>query len=57
MKLTVRDDGIALEAICAGASPKEDSLRCPDGEIMDEALIAPGAQTAPTAARVTASGQ
>jgi hypothetical protein len=52
-KLTVRDDGIALVAICAGASPKEDGLRCGDGEIMDEALIAagPGAGTQPLARR------
>ena len=42
VKLTVRDDGIALEAVCAAAAPKEDSIRCGDGEIMDEALIAPG---------------
>ena len=42
VKLTVRADGIALEAICAGASPKEDSMHCADGESMDDALIAPG---------------
>lgn len=41
VKLTVRDEGIALEAICAAASPKEDSLRCADGETLDAALIAP----------------
>jgi len=42
VKLTVRTEGIALEAICAGASPTEDSIRCADGEIMDHALIAAG---------------
>jgi len=41
VKLTVRADGIALEAICAGASPKEDSMHCAEGESMDTALIAP----------------
>ena len=51
VKLTVRDDGIALEAICAGAAPKEESLRCPDGEIMDEALIAPAASAPVSTAR------
>ena len=49
VKLTVRADGIALEAICAGASPAEDSVRCADGEIMDQALIAAGALTARSA--------
>jgi len=38
----VRGNGVALEAICAGASPKEDSVHCGDGEILDEALIAAG---------------
>jgi len=42
VKLKVNADGIALEAICAGASPAEDSLRCGDGEILDTALIGPG---------------
>jgi len=42
VKLTVRADGIALEAICAGASPAEDSVRCGDAEILDQALIEPG---------------
>ena len=42
VKLTVRADGIALEAICAGASPGEDSVRCGDAEILDQALIEPG---------------
>jgi hypothetical protein len=42
VKLTVRAEGIALEAICAGASPTEDSIRCSDGEVMDHALIATG---------------
>ena len=51
MKFIVRDDGIALEAICAGAAPKEESLRCPDGEIMDEALIAPAASAPVSTAR------
>jgi hypothetical protein len=57
VKLNVGAEGITLQAICAGTSPKEDSLRCPDSEIMDEVLIAPGGQTAPVPARVTASGQ
>jgi hypothetical protein len=57
VKLTVRDDGIALEAICAGPSPKEENMRCPDSEIMDETLIAPGPRTAPAPARLTAAGQ
>lgn len=42
VKLTVRADGIALQAICAGVSPKEDDVHCSDGEIMDEALITAG---------------
>ena len=42
VKLTVRADGIALEAICAGASPAEDSVRCGDAEILDQTLIEPG---------------
>jgi hypothetical protein len=42
VKLTVRADGIVVEAICAGASPAEDSVRCGDGEILDTALIAAG---------------
>ena len=42
VKLTVRGNGVALEAICAGASPKEDSVHCGDGEILDQALIAAG---------------
>jgi len=42
VKLTVRAEGITLEAVCAGASPAEDSLRCSDGEVMDHALIAAG---------------
>ena len=45
VKLTVRADGIALEAICAGASPAEDSVRCADGESLDQALIAAGQLT------------
>jgi len=44
VKLKVKDEGIALEAICAGASPAEDSVRCGDSDILDSALIAPGAQ-------------
>ena len=51
VKFTVRDDGIALEAICAGAAPKEETLRCADGEIMDEALIAPVASAPVSTAR------
>ncbi|HMF42635.1 MAG TPA: metallophosphoesterase [Polyangia bacterium] len=42
VKLTARRDGIALQTVCAGASPKEDSITCADGDLMDEALIAPG---------------
>ena len=42
VKLTVRAEHITLEAICAGASPAEDSIRCTDGESMDHALIAAG---------------
>jgi hypothetical protein len=57
VKLTVRDDGIALEAMCAGTSPGDDNIRCADGEIMDEVVIAPGDQTAPPPSRLTASGQ
>ena len=51
VKFTVRDNGIALEAICAGASPNEDTLRCTDGAIMDEALIAPGPNAPVSTAR------
>jgi len=43
VRLKVKDEGIALEAICAGASPAEDSVRCGDGDILDSALIAPAA--------------
>jgi hypothetical protein len=42
VKLVVRADGITLEAVCAGAAPKEDSMHCADGEIMDSAVIPPG---------------
>ena len=42
VKLTVRADGISLEAICAAKSAAEDTLRCTDGEIMDTALIPAG---------------
>jgi hypothetical protein len=42
VKLTARADGIALEMVCAGASPGEENVRCGDGEILDQALIAPG---------------
>jgi hypothetical protein len=42
VKLTVRADAIALEAICAGKSPAEDTIRCADGEIIDTALIPAG---------------
>jgi hypothetical protein len=41
VKVTVRPEGLDLEAICAGASPAEDSVRCGDGEILDQALIKP----------------
>jgi hypothetical protein len=54
VKLTVRADGIALEAVCAGRAPNDDSIRCGDGEIMDETLIAPGAPVGPPP-RVTAA--
>jgi hypothetical protein len=60
VKLTVRDDAIALEAICAGASAKEENIHCSDGDIMDDALIGaspfPGAGTgAGAGARVTSA--
>jgi hypothetical protein len=42
VKLAVRAEGIALEMVCAGASPSEDSVHCADGEILDQTLIAPG---------------
>jgi hypothetical protein len=42
VKLTVRADGIALEAICAGKSPADDTIRCADAEIMDTTLIPVG---------------
>jgi hypothetical protein len=42
VKFAVRADGIGVEAVCAGAAPYDDSIHCGDGEIMDEALIAPG---------------
>jgi hypothetical protein len=42
VKLTFRADAIALEMICAGATPKEDNVRCADGEILDEATIPAG---------------
>lgn len=42
LKLTVRADAIAIEAVCAGATSAEDSLRCGDGEMMDQAVIPAG---------------
>ena len=42
VKLLVRGDAITLEAVCAGASPAEDSMRCGDGEIIDTAILAAG---------------
>ena len=42
VKLLVRGDAITLEAVCAGASPAEDSMRCSDGEIIDTAILAAG---------------
>ena len=43
VKLTVRADGIALEAdLRRRRHPTRTSVRCADGEIIDEALIAPG---------------
>jgi hypothetical protein len=42
VKLTARADGIALEMICAGAAPAEETIRCSDGEILDQTLVAPG---------------
>jgi hypothetical protein len=51
VKLTVREDGIALEAICAGATPKQDNIRCGDGEFMDQALIPAGSSTPVLSAR------
>ena len=47
VKLEARADGIALEMICAGATPAEDSVRCVEGEVLDQALITAG----PLAAR------
>ena len=57
VKLTVREDGIALEAICAAASPNDDNIRCGDGEIMDTTLIAPGPSKAAARPRVSAAGR
>ncbi|HEY7376402.1 MAG TPA: metallophosphoesterase [Polyangia bacterium] len=51
VKLSVRADSIALEAICAGASPKEDNIRCADGEIMDQVTIPGGTSAAVLSAR------
>jgi hypothetical protein len=42
VRMKVNADGIALEAVCAGTSPAEDSVRCGDGDILDSTLIAPG---------------
>jgi calcineurin-like phosphoesterase family protein len=42
VKLTVRAEAIALEAICAGASPGEDSVRCGDAEVLDQTIIPAG---------------
>ena len=48
VKLTVRAEGIALEAICARRVTRgEDTVRCADGQIIDQALINAGAAAAP----------
>jgi hypothetical protein len=39
VKLAVHEDEIALEVVCAGASPNDDNVRCGDGEILDETTI------------------
>src|SRR5262249_50898096 len=51
VKLIAQADGIALEAICAGVSLKEDNIRCGDGEIMDQTLIPAGGAPAVASAR------
>jgi len=51
VKLSVRADSIALEVECAGASPKDDNIRCPDGEIMDQVVIPAGSSVAVASAR------
>jgi len=42
VKLTVSNEAIALETICAGPSPDEDNIRCDDGQIIDEVTIPAG---------------
>jgi hypothetical protein len=56
VKLAVREDGLALEAICAGASPADDNIRCIDGDIFDSTLIAPIRVPAGPAPRLSAAG-
>jgi hypothetical protein len=55
VKLAVREDGLALEAICAASSPAEDSIRCLDGDIFDSTVIAPARLPAGPAPRLTAA--
>src|SRR5207247_4636637 len=38
VKLTVRGNGAALEALCAGASLQEDSVHCGGSEILHEGM-------------------
>jgi hypothetical protein len=42
VKLAVSNEAIALQAICAGASPSEENIHCGDGEIIDEVTISAG---------------
>ena len=57
VKVTVREPGISLEAICAAPSPKDDNVRCTDGEIMDTTLIAPRPSNPAARPRVSAAGR
>jgi hypothetical protein len=57
VKLAVREEGIALEAICAGASAKEENIHCGDGEVMDETVIPAGPSTPAARPRVSAAGR
>jgi hypothetical protein len=42
LKINVRSDVMALEAICGPASPGNNDARCAEGDVMDRATIAAG---------------
>jgi hypothetical protein len=56
LKLHVRPDAIAAEAICGPPAPGEDDLHCAEGEIMDQIAIPVGGLPDPARPQRQASG-